>query len=1330
MKLYQSALKLHAQGPKYFEQASDAYDALFKSEIFKSPESITEFTRFEQNPDAEYEAEISFSVAVDLAEAGPDGSSSTLPQILYLAYKNHGQFIMDCLKHQIRTSRDIPREALRSQAKRALDEFCQALVRDESDTELWRKASRIGTFLGSQAIARYCLEAAVEVDDDPTLGEVEPGGLEEGFAGTQLNGLLKDLSDEVSLSHPIMAPYNKKSLSKKMLKYMDPYPFLPEPIPVSEDPEYLASLGLPKPRLELNLTERSWHALGESLWSTYMQQPGSGAGIYISLPDMDVDMKESASVPAVLHVERVLPIRGDSGSPTKVTILSGIVTTPAIAPSASPVMTKQNDSQGEALIDPEQDSGTTSRKRSQSEAGIQGTPEEESGAQKRSKRIRNRDTIGAEGIVLDPATQYKEQLRDVREADTHTFTLIGSLLQKFGLSDLGTIDSLQDAVSSEVATGPDDALQNTAIRDLRDIMKSWNDNRASLLWSTGGLDILGTSGSNANTGILAFLEHSKVSSNNLTAWPPFSTSDGLSKFVARINDGWMPLQDVVYEYLKAIYRSYTESVWPESMKHMICRLINLLDAEIYTQLYEQMKTCRAIHSTQGIEDIENMVQILFELHLDIYANITNPSSVVDFATRLKEKESLSRWASFAGDVINQRQCSPNDKLCIRYLWGAAFFVSLADGVAREHVISCWNDMQLLLNDCGNPVIELQNNAIMPEVSASAADREISRLTTMDFFMNLFQSDKSDPIGIIETLEPVLEPQSVGLPTELDTADGEAAEETSSRRASDTSPAVPDGLRDMWKFLQSGSTSLRLFLWQRLREAYEAIDYKTKVFSCYLKSIEIIVGDFRTPAYVDGTVESRQHSLLSWFKTLDDLLVKALTMALNNPKAFEIIDDAHVKSSSAAVAQLTRILHSAAIVDDGVRVGMTQLPNSAAYGAQGGSFGFASTLNKLREMQNRSWALLYTLIKDGMSQNREQFPTSELDLADYLVAVHQTIGLRKCCKVSNKIFLKMMKVELVRMKTLDPWEDYLGQVLYDLYGIGLGTGVWEMQDHGCPQESLDRRTTISIAGRVITLANRMPMKDLLKSELRPTIERMQQAVGAAKSTPQMQHNFRNLTEYLRTSMNLLRLIQGLKGQLDIDSIPVSTPESPLADNGWYFLLGMIALAKFRSQKRLSAGATDDLKVAASFFRLQLQFTFEGWETWYRMAQCFDAELEEDVMWSADKLNTERPALNTLQRSAIHCYAMATSTAMRNADASLETVSKMSDMYFDFGMRVYSSSREPFGMEAFWLDDYVRHFSGSAGMYKKPAHDEISRFQAWKFAARLFQRALAEKPSFWM
>ncbi|KAJ5047073.1 uncharacterized protein L3040_002916 [Drepanopeziza brunnea f. sp. 'multigermtubi'] len=1324
LKLYQTALKLHAQGPEHYSEAAHAYQNLFKSEIFAYPEAETEFVRFDKPFVAEF-TEASYNLALDIAAAEAEAAPSTLSQILYLSYKNHGQFILDCVKSRMRHE-PLPQNALDYQAKAAIDNFALALASDESDTELWRRAARLGSMLGSRRIARYCLEAAVEVDDDPTVAEVDPMSLEEGFAGEQLKQQLEILGDEISLSHPVMAPYRKKTMPRFLAKTMDPYPFLRDAASslqvMKARPEGQA-IDIISPPYIINLEYRSWQGLGERLVDIWNSQTGmSGTRITLNLPPEPIQNGEPEIVQPTEPVVEVVPdedlIMTDMGnmeSPASETNEAAVLT---------PITSKSGEARVEAAIANPSSAleerrpsiiALPNRKRSHSTAGIRETPEDDNNTQKRSKRIRNRDT--GDGPVVDPAASFAEQMKPYTAADEGVFELVGELLATLGVNDLKTLPDLHKALLPETGNDREEIVQNTALRDLRDILRTWDDSKASTFINGNAADILGSSVSTANAGLAAFLDQSKVGPQRAVNIPAFADEHGLSELAAKIEDDWMPLHDVIWEWLCAVVPTYRSYLWSEVMKVTVVKIITFADSEIFPRL--QMEMRYAASDPERLARLEECAQTLFELHIDVYSRITNPTSAVPHETRLLTKTRLDRWADLAADVIRTRKGKQEDELATRYLWASVFYATMAEGVSREHKVLCWTDLQALLRDSNQATIDLPNNAVMPDISVEAAEREVSRLTTMDFFFNLFQADRSDPIAIIETLEPVLDPES----------SKDALDPVIEDRAADAVDGTPAALRDMWKFLKSGSTSLRLFLWQRLREAYLSIGYSTKVFSCHLKSIEIIVEDLRTADYVDKADEPRRHLLLQWLKALDDLLVKALTISLNEAATcFEIIDERHIRSTCAALAQLSRVLHTAALFDDEIRVGMTQLPPSSAYAPQGS---FSSFINKLREMQVRTWALQYTMIKEAMAQHVEVFTTPEKDLADYLARVHYSLGMRKCCKASNKIFLKMMKQEMIRLEDVGNWEDYLGQVLYDLYGLRLGVGTYMLEEHGCPSEEIDKRTVFTIVDKVILLANRIPMKDLLKHELRATLAKMHEVVGAVKPSPQMQHNLRNYTEYLKGSIRPSDLYKAWRGQVMVDSLPVITPESPFADKNWYFLMGMIELTKFRSQKRLGPGTqTDDLRVAAALLRQQLQFCGDFWETWYRLAQCFDLELEEEVLWSADKINNHREILVQLQRSSIHCYVMALSTAHRTADDSFETAEKLSEMYYDFGMRIYSASREPFSMEPFWVDEFEKHMSGADGMYKKPLHQELTRYRAWNYASVLFKESLRDRPKQWM
>jgi hypothetical protein len=320
-----------------------------------------------------------------------------------------------------------------------------------------------------------------------------------------------------------------------------------------------------------------------------------------------------------------------------------------------------------------------------------------------------------------------------------------------------------------------------------------------------------------------------------------------------------------------------------------------------------------------------------------------------------------------------------------------------------------------------------------------------------------------------------------------------------------------------------------------------------------------------------------------------------------------------------------------------------------------------------------------------------------------------------------------------LNKIETWEDHLEQVLYDLYGLKLGVGVWEVQDHGCPYEKLEKRQAMQLVEKILILANRMTMKDLLKSDLKTTIEHMQQTIGQTKSTPQMIHNLRNFTEMLKKPIHPLRLYQALAGNVSVDVVAVNIPEAALARHGWFFMLGMIALTKFKGvdlNRRQTPGATDDLRIGATFLRLQLQFTADRWDAWFRLAECFDYELDESVLWTADKMNKDRPELVKFQRNAIHCYTLALSHS-RHQQVIPTDSDPLHDLYHKFGMRLYSSSREPFAMEPFQHSDLERFFieDMGTGTFKKILHDQMPQYKVWKFAAGLFRKAMDRKPLDW-
>jgi hypothetical protein len=1324
LKQFQTALKLHAQGPRFFDEAADAYNALFECDIFKYPESKTEYERAEISADGLNPLEPTFLSGIEAGGVDGDNLGATLLQAYYLSYKNHGQYILDCIKHRARTT-SAPDSAavfedaeVLDSAKTAVDDFTAALDRDPSDAELWRRTARVAAFLKSARINRYALEAAIELDDDPAVVEVDPPSLAEGFAGEQLKMQLDVLSDHLALTHPIMKPFISKEIPRMLQPYVDPVPYLPNPTIRLAN----SNLGAEKvsfQRLTVEVKSLSWTELGTSLLFCLAENGTAGQAVSIQLPHVsDEEAAEQMEIDKQLQIaqDTVMQIDPAEGSPAQERKASI-----AEAPTSPKAPRK------------ERSISLPSRKRSQSMAGLPEAQDDDNADTKRSKRARRRDTAAEENI--DPATLLATQLQPYQAADQNLFQTTKNILENLGVTETATLNRISEILDTCATEDRTARVTDTATVDLRDCIVSFDE---------GAAEIFLNKKETPQPGLSTFHEHTSTGSKRALEPPAFDEGQDLRTFVRNVNEEWLTLEDVAYLWAKALSKTYASCKWSDRTKTAVVHIISRFDKAIYERINYELQQCDRHMENEAVPELDILVQTLFELHLDVYERITNPTSTVEQSIRLDTKGRLDRWFDIAAKMRRTNQREVND-LVLRFVWAAVSTTTFAEGVTRDHVLILWHSLRNYLAEAGHAPIHLPNNVVMPEISSSAADREISKLTTMDFFLGLFQEEIGEPVAIIEMLEPVLNPETVLVEQPADNvmrgtvdggADGDGGDAGSHEDArKPISEIANQGLRDLWKFLENSSTDLRLFLWTRLAGAYATINYTTKQFSCFLRALEMIVTDLEQEGYINTPAELRKTVLMTMLKSADDLLVPALTLALNDNSAFDIVDEAHLRSTIAALSKLSCLLHVAFMYEDEVKIGLTQPPATNST--------FSSFLNKLREMQVRNWSLQYTMLKVGINQNPDVFPRPENDLADYLAAVHQVLGLRKCCKGSNRTFLKMMRAELLKQHNIDNWEDYLGQVLYDMYGIKLGVGMWEVQDHGCPPEKLEKRAAMGLVEKITTMANRMSIKDLLKSDLKAAIDHMQQAIGSTKSTPQMIHNLRNFTEYMKKPIHPLRLYQAMTGKVSLDAVTVNTPESALARHGWFFLLGMLAFTKFKAvdlNRRQTPGATDDLRLTATYLRLQLQFTPNHWNAWFRLAESFDYEVEEAVLWTADKMNKDRDELVKYQRNAIHCYTLALSysrsweTDSPAAVSSVEDDEVLSEMYYSFGMRLYASSREPFAMEAFQHADQERFFinmdpSQAAGTFRKILHEQMSDYKVWKFAASLFRRAMAGRPKDW-
>jgi hypothetical protein len=1441
LKLYQTALKYHSEGPQSYDKALDAYKELFESEIFKYPESQTELRRSEGFATLpEYE-----ELWLQNNEAGPvqlavptENAPNTLPQILHLAYKNHGQFLLDLLQFKVQEHLRIKSEAsfdqkqITDNARVPLEYYADALDKDDSDVDLWRCTAAVATLVGSNRIARFCLEAVLDMGEESLDDVLGLTGVEETIALQRLQELSRSLQDDLSLMLAPLSKFRRKKLAEALSKRLESHSAIPKPDFRSTAYSMYGHLGRPPTRYVITCHRRDWAAVGDTiLQQLALEQgdmidvgPGVGVGFKVpELPAEEVPPEVSAEIPAEVAIEvAVEPPTQDSES-IKVESPKQIEPSPKDSTDNPPPPTAEDaqqppaaaeipevDVQMEDVEDEEAPSTDVqeksnaengaiegngadrvetaqanpdleasqipetvpppSRKRSTDSAGL---GENADGGRVRSKRIRARETLdgaNVESTLIDTSKQLDDSLQQFINADEWLFDTINTTFRKFHAEGLGSIYTIRTAVKDKEDTNvdPSDALL-PAIKDFYAIAENSTPDTAGTLangYSGESIDSLGAASRDA--GMNAFLGHTKSRGSQACIKPMLGPAEGLVAWLEKVNAPWTYNKDAAWQFLVALLKpgsfpdkdedspsSYVSHRWSEDLKRIIVQIAVRFDDHVFplaqdmlsginsNALQTQSKGKEFSPSSDELALIE-MIQTLFELHLDVYSLIKHPASAVDSVTQTQQKYRLERWSTLANGAMNMRNDTGEpgyDELAIRHIWATAFHISVCDDVSQNHVLACMEDLKQMLESLGDPSIQLQNNAVMPEISISAIEQELSKISMKDFFVKVFSDKDEDPVTTIESLEPLLEltiEQPESLANETSNVHSESNGNMSPGQQDFENLEPPDTLetpeptphQKMSKFLTNGSWSLRLSLWQRLRQAYITIDYTPKVVSCHLRSIELLVSEVKSISYLDSPQEARNNQLVRWLHLIGEFARKVLRYDQTSSNAFECVDAEHLRTSTNALTSLMRILYSFNVFEDQLRVGT--LPSPTFEGKPKPSFTKVS--NWVHDIQLHVWMLLYSLLKEGIEQNPEAFPSPAESKFEFLRTVHFAMGVRGLCNKAKREFLRLLQSELLQLSDLEHSDLELCQVLLDLYGLKCAPNATDLMDHNCSDtEPLVRKTAIKLVGFFIAQAQKVPMKDLPKTDLKVAIDKLHACLGRGKQSDDIVLNRRVYNNYIKSTIHPLDLFSCLRGDLDLPTKPVAPSDAEIASKRWYFLMGFIALSKFRSAKRLAAGPAEDLNAAVAFFTQDLEYSTERWETWYRLAQAHDLQLEENVSWSAEKLNSNSHEVFYYQRAAIHCYAMAMACAVRCGDQSSATTLKMAEMFAEFGHRMYSSTREPFSMLAFTFREHEeRWFSGqtyAAGTYKKPPFKPLTLYTAWRIASVLFKRSLARSPNQW-
>lgn len=232
------------------------------------------------------------------------------------------------------------------------------------------------------------------------------------------------------------------------------------------------------------------------------------------------------------------------------------------------------------------------------------------------------------------------------------------------------------------------------------------------------------------------------------------------------------------------------------------------------------------------------------------------------------------------------------------------------------------------------------------------------------------------------------------------------------------------------------------------------------------------------------------------------------------------------------------------------------------------------------------------------------------------------------------FLRLMFDELLKFDNRE-YDGELLQVIHCRFHLTLCQDQWYFFEHKTVAEPLDKATALRLVDFIMGQASRKKILQLTKSDLKTGLEKLVEVLGVPKqNNMRVAHNTGQIEVYLKSTLDPLKLFGCFKGRVDISTVEILGEFKEISSKGIYVLLGKVALYPLRYTKRVGALRGDEFDTAVNFFLQDLICSPNNWETWYRLAQTFEIQMDEAQMWSAEHMNTKRDELVILERVNDH------------------------------------------------------------------------------------------------
>lgn len=692
-----------------------------------------------------------------------------------------------------------------------------------------------------------------------------------------------------------------------------------------------------------------------------------------------------------------------------------------------------------------------------------------------------------------------------------------------------------------------------------------------------------------------------------------------------------------------------------------------------SQIYKRAK--KNLMDTAAVDvSFWNIIVSTFEILTDEYLGkkrAMDMKKYLDKAANSEHKEEvdqlsqrLNKWEELLSDLFTIQSSQLGEshieltRLWLRFAWADCFLIQHRSGFKAKAASEKLARISKMARKVRINVLMINYNFI-PRLSCPSVEMQQSKVSVLETFSN---AQKSNMI-----LEHIL------MGTKGEKADKYAPVEA-----------------EMRALVNRSSIELKLRLWTVLLDHYES-EHDVKAYEVgFNQIIHILMQEIDFAVLSELSEEQQNERLLKVIAMFTHAIDNYTDMlGRNDWKVEETDEDLIVLESLLFFFKIayTFLLYEDCAADVSYRKSLKEIS--------------AKSYQILMEMVLKTFTLI------SVYYNLTLTKESPENVNDFLSIMHVQLGLRHICNNYGGAFLQYIQKKLAEMSWEYSDSDFF-QIIHCRYHIPVTLEFYQTFDHESTKSEMSKSDALEVSKYVVPYCyrKRHPYFNPPRNDIKSILDQAYETIGDLDmKNVVIADNNKLLTKFLNDTIIDVNLItDALQGTLAVQFKAGSWNTIKAAQTGLYFIQGLVALHTFKIRRRAMQGRSADLDFVIKMFQMDLISCSERFESWLLLGQAYSYLVEDDIIWTSDKLNNADKKYYTasVQKQAIICFLMAVNT-YRSAvkqekwktDHEKEVIKPMVTLLWSsLGKELYSAWMKPMCKMAFKVKGSHTNLLGSS------------------------------------